>query len=404
MTTAKAGRSMAPVEEQIAVLMSGVDYGDALLRRQMEGELRGLLEEDRPLRVYFGVDPTATSLTLGHTVPLRKLRQFQEFGHHAIFLIGDYTALIGDPSDKNKLRPMLSPEDIAANEATYFEQAARILDPGRTELRHNSEWLGRLQFPDVIALMAKFTAAEMLRRDNFRKRFDDGDAIYLHEFLYALMQGYDAYALQCDAQVGGTEQLFNLMAGRKIQQDAGQRPHVPITLPILVGLDGKERMSKSKGNHIGVDDPPSEQYGKAMSLPDGVLMDFFVLATNVPRGELPEIEHEIERHPMEAKKRLARTIVTEFHGEAAALGAQDAFERTVQRREAPREMPVYRAAAGQTLLDVLVAAGAAASKREARRLFEQRAVLVDGEVAAVDAPAEAGSTVQVGKRRWLRLA
>lgn len=404
MSAPSSRREMAPVDEQIAVLMSGVDYGDDLLRRQMEAELRRLLEEDRPLRIYLGVDPTATSLTLGHTVPLRKLRQFQQFGHHAIFLIGDYTALIGDPSDKNKLRPMLSPEDIAANEATYFEQAARVLDPEKTELRHNSEWLGKLQFPDVISLMSKFTVAEMLRRDNFRKRFDDGDAIYLHEFLYALMQGYDAYALECDAQVGGTEQLFNLMAGRKIQQDAGQRPHVPITLPILVGLDGKERMSKSKGNHIGVNDSPSEQYGKAMSLPDNVLMDFFVLATNVPRTELPAVEREIERHPMEAKKRLARTIVTEFHGEAAARAAEEEFERTVQRKEAPRDIPVHRVTAGQLLLDVLVEAGAAPSKREARRLFEQRAVLVNGEVAAADARAEPGTTVQVGKRRWLRLA
>lgn len=404
MSAPSSGRKMAPVDEQTAVLMSGVDYGDDLLRRQMEAELRRLLEEDRPLRIYLGVDPTATSLTLGHTVPLRKLRQFQQFGHHAIFLIGDYTALIGDPSDKNKLRPMLSQEDIAANEATYFEQAARVLDPEKTELRHNSEWLGKLQFPDVISLMSKFTVAEMLRRDNFRKRFDDGDAIYLHEFLYALMQGYDAYALECDAQVGGTEQLFNLMAGRKIQQDAGQRPHVPITLPILVGLDGKERMSKSKGNHIGVNDSPSEQYGKAMSLPDNVLMDFFVLATNVPRTELLAIEREIERHPMEAKKRLARTIVTEFHGEAAALAAEGEFERTVQRKEAPREIPEHRVAAGQLLLDVLVEAGAAPSKREARRLFEQHAVLVNGEVAAADVRAEPGMTVQVGKRRWLRLA
>ncbi|HEY5477630.1 MAG TPA: tyrosine--tRNA ligase, partial [Tepidiformaceae bacterium] len=185
-------RSMAPVDEQMDVLMRGVDYGDEGLRRQMERELRALVEQDRPLRVYFGIDPTATSLTLGHTVPLRKLRQFQELGHHAIFLIGDYTALIGDPSDKNKLRPLLSTEDIKANEQTYFEQAASVLDPRRTELRHNSEWLGKLSFPDIISLMSKFTVAEMLRRDNFRKRFDDSDAVFLHEFLYALMQGYDA--------------------------------------------------------------------------------------------------------------------------------------------------------------------------------------------------------------------
>jgi tyrosyl-tRNA synthetase len=243
----------------------------------------------------------------------------------------------------------------------------------------------------------------MLRRDNFRKRWDDGDAVFLHEFLYALMQGYDAYALKCDAQVGGTEQLFNLMAGRKIQEDAGQRPHVPVTLPILVGLDGKERMSKSKGNHIGVDDPPDEQYGKAMSIPDGAIVDFFVLATSVPRSELEQIQAEVEREPMAAKKRLARTIVSEFWGEPAALAAEERWTRQFQQKEAPAEIPGFRLSGGEALVDVLVAAGLAPSKREARRLFEQRAVTVDGQTAVESAVAQAGSVVQVGKRRWLRL-
>lgn len=399
-------RKMAPVDEQLAVLMSGVDYGDALLKRQMERELRALLEQDRPLRVYLGIDPTATSLTLGHTVPLRKLRQFQQFGHDCVFLIGDYTALIGDPSDKNKLRPMLTQEDIALNEATYFEQAARILDPAKTELRHNSEWLGKLTFPDIISLMSKFTAAEMLRRENFRRRWEDGDAVYLHEFLYALMQGYDAYALACDVQVGGTEQLFNLMAGRKIQEDEGQKPHVPVTMPILVGLDGKERMSKSKGNHIGVGDPPEEQFGRAMSIPDEVLENFFTLATNLHPDDVKAIMVALrdgERSPMDTKKLLARTIVSEFWGEAAAQAAQEHFERTVQRKEVPDEIPEYRVKQGDLLLDVVVSMGAAPSKREARRLFEQRAVTMDGLVLEPTTPARAGTTVQVGKRRWIRL-
>ena len=399
-------RKMTPVDEQLMVLMSGVDYGDALLRRQMERELRAALELDRPLKVYLGIDPTATSLTLGHTVPLRKLRQFQQFGHHCIFLIGDYTALIGDPSDKNKLRPMLTSEDIQRNEATYFEQAARILDAQETELRHNSEWLGQLSFPDIISLMSKFTVAEMLRRDNFRNRFDAGDAVYLHEFLYALMQGYDAYALECDVQVGGTEQLFNLMAGRKIQEDAGQKPHVPVTLPILVGLDGKERMSKSKGNHIGVSDAPEEQYGKAMSIPDDVVENFFTLATNLHPDNVQRVMQETRaglRSPIDTKKLLAWTIVSEFWGEAAAGEAQGHFERTVQRKETPEEMPEYRLTNGQLLLDVVVEAGAAPSKREARRLFEQRAVTMDGNVVEPTTPARAGTVVQVGKRRWIRL-
>ncbi len=407
------GRTMPPVDEQLAILFSGVQYGDEAedgsagqFGKAMRIELRRLLDEDRPLRVYLGIDPTATSLTLGHTVPLRKLRQFQQLGHHAIFLIGDSTALIGDPSDKNKLRPMLTREDIAANEATYFEQVGRLLDAENTELRHNSEWLLKLDFPQLIELMSKFTAAEMLRRDNFRKRWDDGDAVYLHEFLYSLMQGYDAYALECDVQVGGTEQLFNLMAGRKIQEDAGQRPHVPITLPILVGLDGKARMSKSAGNHIGVNDPPAEQYGKAMSLPDNVLGDVFTLATNVDRAEVTRIVAGLQDgslSPMDTKKLLARTIVSEFWTEDAARQAEAAFEHTVQRKEVPSEIPEFKIEPGQPLIDVLVAAGAAPSKREARRLFEQRAVTVDGVIADLAAEAHAGAIVQVGKRRWLRL-
>lgn len=399
-------RTMAPVDEQLSVLMSGVDYGDPLLRRQMERELRERLEEDRPLRVYLGVDPTASSLTLGHCVPLRKLRQFQQFGHHCIFLIGDYTALVGDPSDKNKLRPMLTPEQIAANESSYFEQAARILDSGRTEVRHNSEWLGKLMLPDIIRLMSKFTAAEMLRRENFRLRWEAGDAIYLHEFLYALMQGYDAFALACDVQVGGTDQLFNLMAGRKIQEDAGQRPHVPVTVPILVGLDGKERMSKSKGNHIGVDDPPEVQFGKVMSIPDEVMEQYFRLGTNLHPAEVGAILGRMqagEASPLETKKLLARTIVAEFWGEEAAERAREYFERTVQRKELPDDVPEYRVHEGELLLDVVVGAGAAPSKREARRLFEQRAVTVDGLVMEPTTPARPGAVVQVGKRRWIRL-
>jgi tyrosyl-tRNA synthetase len=397
---------MTPVDDQLTVLMSGVDYGDALLRRQMERELRAALELDRPLKVYLGIDPTATSLTLGHTVPLRKLRQFQQFGHHCVFLIGDYTALIGDPSDKNKLRPMLTPEEIQRNATSYFDQAARILDADKTELRRNSEWLGELSFPDIISLMSKFTAAEMLRRDNFRNRWEAGDAVYLHEFLYALMQGYDAYALECDVQVGGTEQLFNLMAGRKIQEDAGQKPHVPVTMPILVGLDGKERMSKSKGNHIGVNDPADEQYGKAMSIPDDVLENFFTLATNLHPDDVRKVMLDLkngDRSPMDTKKLLARTIVGEFWGDEAARAAQEHFERTVQRKEVPDDIPEHRVANGELLIDVVVAAGAAPSKREARRLFEQRAVTMDGNVVEPTTPPRKGTTVQVGKRKWIRL-
>ena len=377
------------------------------MRRAFEAELRERLEEDRPLRVYLGIDPTATSLTLGHAVPLRKLRQFQDFGHETVFLIGDVTALIGDPSDKNKLRPQIDAETIRANEAAYFEQAAKILDESKTVVRHNSEWLGDLRLNDLIALTSRFTVAEMLTRDNFRERHQRGDAVYLHEFLYALMQGYDAMALECDVQVGGTEQLFNLMAGRKLQEDAGQRKHVPVTMPILVGVDGVMRMSKSTGNFIGLDEAPEEQYGKAMSIPDAALGGYFELATNLDRAEVARTVAALaagERDPMAEKKRLARTIVTELHGEAAAARAQAHFERTVQRREEPEAMPEAPAREGQALIDVIVEAGAAPSRREARRLFEQGAVTVDGEpVADGREAARVGTRVRVGKRRWLRI-
>ncbi len=301
---------------------------------------------------------------------------------------------------------MLTSEDIQRNATSYFDQAATILDAEKTELRRNSEWLGELSFPDIISLMSKFTAAEMLRRDNFRNRWEAGEAVYLHEFLYALMQGYDAYALECDVQVGGTEQLFNLMAGRKIQEDAGQKPHVPMTMPILVGLDGKERMSKSKGNHIGVSDPPDQQFGKAMSIPDEALENFFTLATNLHPDEVRAIMLALkngDRSPMDTKKLLARTIVTEFWGEDAAEAAKEQFERTVQRKEIPDDVPEYRVANGELLLDVVVAAGAAPSKREARRLFEQRAVTMDGNVVEPTTPPRKGTIVQVGKRKWIRL-
>ncbi len=400
-------RRMAPVDEQLFVLMSGVEYGDTGLRRAFEAELRALLEEDRPLHVYLGIDPTAESLTLGHAVPLRKLRQFQDLGHETVFLIGDTTALIGDPSDKNRLRPQVTSEEVKANERTYLDQAAKILDPARTVLRRNSEWLGALDLTDLIALMSKFTVAEMLTRDNFRERHRRGAAVYLHEFLYALLQGYDARALACDVQVGGTEQLFNLMAGRKLQEEAGQRKHVPVTMPILVGIDGAVRMSKSTGNFIGLTEAPAEQYGKAMSIPDSALANYFELATNLDRAHVAATVEALatgKRDPLTEKKRLARTIVTELHGEEAAARAEAHFERTVQRREAPEEMPEAAAREGQALIDVIVAAGAAPSRRAARRLFHQGAVTVDGETVTNERePARAEARVRVGKRLWLRI-
>ena len=273
-------------ERQHVAIMRGARFGDAETRRTMEHELRERLgrslAEEQPLRVYLGVDPTAPDLHLGHCVALRKLRTFQELGHQVILLIGDFTALVGDPSDKDSLRPMHTAEVIAANARTYQDQAFKLLDEARTEVRRNSEWLATLTFEDVVQLASHFTVAQFIERDTFRKRLDRGDPVYVHEFMYGLMQGYDAVALETDVQVGGTDQTFNLLAGRILQRANGQRPQVAVTLPILVGRDGKLRMSKSAGNHIGITEPPDEQYGKAMSIPDDVLIDYFTLGTNLP--------------------------------------------------------------------------------------------------------------------------
>ena len=398
---------MAPVEEQMTLLMSGTEFGDERTRQTMEAELRERLEEDRPLRVYCGYDPTSVDLHLGHTLSMRKLRQFQDFGHEVTFLVGDFTGLVGDPSDKNKARPMLSPEQLAANAITYREQAFRILDGERTATRHNAEWLSKLNFADVIQLSSKFTVAQFLRRDNFAKRFERQEAIHLNEFMYALMQAYDALHMRTDVQVGGSEQLFNLMAGRTLQQDAGQQPQIVITLPILVGTDGHDRMSKSTGNYIGIDEPPNDMYGKVMSLPDSALVDYFQLVTATPPAEVATIREALDAGtlpPMEAKKRLAREITASLYSESEAAEAQSYFESTIQRRETPDEMPEHVIAGATPLRTVLVEAELASSGGEVRRLVAQGAVTVNGErVDDFTVDVAPGDEIKVGRHRFVRL-
>jgi tyrosyl-tRNA synthetase len=405
-------RQMAPVAEQMPVLMRGVDLGDPQLQRTMENELRERLEEDRPLRVYCGYDPSRPDLTLGHTLTMRKLRQFQDFGHEVTFLIGSFTGLIGDPSDKESLRPMLSPEEVEANARTYTEQAFKILDRDKTIVRYNHEWLAKLTFRDVIRLASHFTVSQFLARENFAKRFERGDAIYLHEFFYSLMQGYDAVALETDVQVGGSDQLFNLMVGRDLQRAFGQRPQVCLTMPILVGTDGRTRMSKSAGNYIGISEPPQTQFGKVMSLPDWVLVDYFTLVTDVPREEIETIKRQLaERsvNPMEIKKRLARLIVTDFWGEQAAREAEEEFVRVFSQREQPEEIPEYPVAmadgaASVNLPDLLTAAGVAPSKGEVRRVLAQGGVYVDGtRVQEPSVTVRNGSVIRFGRLKWLRV-
>ena len=401
------------IDEQLAILMRGVEYGDPQIREHMERELRERLEESArtgvPLRVYCGYDPTAPDLHLGHTVTMRKLRQFQELGHQAIFVIGSFTALIGDPSDKDKARPRLSFEEVMANAKTYVDQAFRILDPEKTEVRYNHEWLSRVTLEQFIEMAANFTVQQFLARDNFAKRYAKGDPIWLHELFYALMQGYDAVMLRADVQLGATEQLFNLLAGRKLQEYFGQRPQVALTLPILVGTDGRLRMSKSTGNYIGITEPPEEMYGKVMSIPDEAMMNYYNLVTRFTPNEIAQIEAALKSgrlHPRDAKMKLAREIVEIFYGPEAAQAAEEHFRTVFQARELPPDMPKVYLSEPVNIVDLLARLELARSKSEARRLIQQGGVRLNGRrVKDIEQIVEIKeeTVLQVGKRRFIRL-
>lgn len=404
--------SSAQIEEQVNLYMQGTEYGEEGLKEEMAKELRERLEEaereGRPLRVYAGYDPRTPDLHLGHTVTMRKLRQFQDYGHQVTFLIGDYTALIGDPSDKDVLRPRLSPEEVDEHARTYAEQAFRILDPQKTIIRRNSEWLSKLTFADLISLASNFTLQQFLTRETFRKRFEHDDPIYLHETFYPIMQGYDAYALRADVQVGASEQLFNIVtAGRKIMSSYGVKPNIAILMPILVGTDGVVRMSKSLGNHIPLNTTPEDMYGKVMSLPDNVMPSYFRLVTRWGPARIEEVEADLREgklHPRDAKMMLAHEIVSSLFGEEAAERAEGAFVRLFQRGEAPESMPELVIAPGTALLDVLLQGGLVSSRSEGRRLIDQKGVRLEGEVLDDGtAPLEHGGVLQVGKRKYVKV-
>ena len=403
------------VDEQMAILTRGAEFGDEQIKEHMREELRKRLIESektgRPLRIYCGYDPTAPDIHLGHTVTMRKLRQFQELGHQAIFLIGTFTGLIGDPSDKDAARPRLSMEQVRRNADTYIEQAYKILDPQETEVRYNDEWLAGLAFQEVIELASHFTVQQFLSREKFALRREKGEAIWVHEFLYALMQGYDAVALRTDIQIGGTDQLFNLMAGRKLQTVFDQQPQVALTFPILVGTDGKLRMSKSTGNYVGVNEAPETKYGKTMSIPDSAMRNWFELVTRWKPQRIDELFAAMEQgdvHPMDAKKQLAWEIVAIFDGEEAANRAAAHFKRVHQRRQLPEDMPSHRMTGPENVVDIIAGADLARSKSQARRLVQQGAVKTDGEKikdidTSIRVPEGEEIVLQVGKRRFLRL-
>ncbi len=400
------------IDEQVELLMQGTEYGDEDLKKAMTAELRERLEiaqkEGRRLRVYCGYDPTSTDLHLGHTITMRKLRQFQDLGHEVTFLIGSYTALVGDPSDRNRARPILTQEQIAENSKTYAEQAFRMLDRNKTKVRYNGEWLSELSLVDLIRLGQNFTVQQFLARENFAKRLEKGEPIFLHETFYALMQGYDAVAMQTDVQVGGTDQLFNIIvAGRKLQEALGQKPLVGIITGILPGTDGVQRMSKSTGNIVPIYSGAEDMYGKLMSVPDFVMGKYMRLITRWSPHEIETIEKDLESgklHPRDAKMNLAFEITSIFYGEADAKSAQEAFVRMFQQKEIPDEMPEHELQTGQTALDVILAAKLAASKSEARRLIDQKGVRLDGEVLERgDVTFPHPGVLQVGKRKFLRV-
>lgn len=407
-----SAKKQMTIDEQVAYLMQGADYGDDQLKQAMAGELETRLQEaqqeNRPLRVYCGYDPTAPDLHLGHTVTMRKLRQFQELGHQVLFVIGDYTSLIGDPSDKDKLRPRLSPEEIARNARTYAEQAFRILDPENTIIRHNADWLSALNFKDVIHLSSNFTVQQFLNRENFKKRFENSDAIYLHEFFYALMQGYDAYHLDADVQIGGSDQLFNILtAARKLMSALGKQPNIGITMSILPGTDGEVRMSKSLGNHIPITGDPGDMYGKLMSLPDQAMDVYARLVTSWTPEQIDTFNRAVETgelHPKDAKMKLAKEIVTIYHGKAAADEAERGFVQVFQNQGTPDDLEEYQLEKGQTVLDVLDRSGLVQSRSQARRMIKQNAVrLNDQKLTDPHQDFPGKGVLQVGKRRFIRI-
>ena len=389
--------------DQVDLLMEGCEHVET------RAELLERITAKKSLVVKFGVDPTGSELHLGHAVVLHKLRQFQDLGHTAILLIGDFTAKIGDPTGRNEQRPALGDEQIAANMAGYIDQAQKILNLETLVVRHNSEWLAPLTFADINRLLAQTTVAQMLTRNDFDKRYSSGQPISLQEFMYPVAVAYDSVALRSDVELGGKEQLFNLLIGRPYQMQAGQPPQICMTLPILEGLDGVARMGKSLGNYVGLTEPPEVQFGKLMSLPDALVPRYAQLAAFERSAEVERLRADLESgrlHPMDAKKHLASTIVARYHGAAGAQAAREHFERTVQRKEAPAAMPQMQLGGLRRVADVLVAAKFAESKRAAERLISGGGVRIDGEAvrdAAAPWTSEAPAVLSVGTRKFVKV-
>lgn len=392
---------MTDMNTVLAELKRGVDE---ILSEQ---DLIEKLKENRPLRVKLGADPTAPDIHLGHTVVLNKLRQFQQLGHEVYFLIGDFTGMVGDPSGKNATRPPLSREDVLRNAETYKQQIYKILDPQKTRIVFNSEWLGKLGTEGMIRLASNYTVARMLERDDFKKRFSNNQPIAIHEFIYPLLQGHDSVALEADVELGGTDQKFNLLVGRELQKSAGQKPQVAITLPLLVGLDGEKKMSKSLGNYIGVTEAPGEMFGKIMSISDDLMWDWYNLLSFRPLAEIAQLKADVAngKNPRDVKILLAKEIIARFHDEAAADAAEQEFINRFQKGAMPDEMPEFVFEGEIGLANLLKEAGLVASTSEANRMVQQGGVKIDGEKVEDAKLVISASTAvyQVGKRKFAKV-
>lgn len=399
-----------PIQEQMDLIKRGAS--EIIPEADLVRKLERSITTNRPLRVKLGCDPSRPDLHLGHSVVLRKLRQFQDLGHEAILIIGDFTGMIGDPSGRNKTRPSLTIEETRHNGQSYFEQATKILAAQRVRMEYNSEWLGKMSFADVVTLAGKYTVARMLERDDFTQRYKAGEPISVHEFLYPLAQAMDSVAIESDIELGGTDQKFNLLVGRDIQREYGMEPQVILTTPLLVGTDGVEKMSKSYDNYIGISESPREMYGKTLRIPDDLIYTYFELASDVPNKELSDIKQQLEDpklNPRDLKRKLARTFVTMYHSSEEARNAEAEFDRIFIEKEVPdviEEFVLGNGGTETTVVGLLALSKLASSKSEARRLIEQGGVSINGErVTDLNAgiPHSKEFIIKVGKRKFLKI-
>ncbi len=402
--------SFPTVEEQLRIIRRGAK--EIIPEEEFVQKLERSRRENKPLVIKEGFDPTAPDLHLGHMVSIRKLKQFQDLGHTVVFLIGDFTGLIGDPSGKNEMRKRMTWEEVQLNAETYKSQIFRVLDQDKTVIDFNSRWLSPLNFEDVLTLTSKYTVARMLERDDFSKRYKGGRPISVMEFLYPLAQGYDSVALKSDVELGGTDQKFNLLVARDLMREYGLEPQVILTLPLLVGLDGVEKMSKSLGNYIGINEPPAEMFGKTMSISDDIIYTYFELATDISDSELAKVQKQLKdpsTNPRDIKARLASEIVRTYHGNSAAKRAEEEFNRVFREKALPSEMPEYsydKASGKIWLVKLLSSQGLVSSNAEARRLLQQGAVTLNGEKITdpdFEFIPKDESVLKVGKRRFLRI-